>query len=299
MRQPIGGDERGHPAVADRVLNPTLVAATTVMLLLDKPARLMGGYLLGAYLTSITLGLVIVFSLSNSTATNTTENTISPAVDIGLGAIALAIAFVLYTGRAERLRQRRRERKADKPDKGPPRWQRELSKGSAKTTFVIGALLTLPGASYLAGLHQIHKLKYSTTATVLLVVGFNLGDAVAARGPPGVLPGCSRLDAAGDRESQTLGEPARPHVCRPGIHRRGGAADHQGRSRTGRVMRVRVTERHPHGAIAADARGFVLVSLLGDPCARRNVQARPSDLHVRLDQFRAHPACMASRGEQP
>lgn len=155
-------------------LNPTLVAATTVMLLLDKPARLMGGYLLGAYLASITLGLVIVFSLSNSTATNTTENTISPAVDIGLGAIALAIAFVLYTGRAERLRQRRRERKADKPDKGPPRWQRELSKGSAKTTFVIGALLTLPGASYLAGLHQIHKLKYSTTATVLLVVGFNL-----------------------------------------------------------------------------------------------------------------------------
>ncbi len=155
-------------------LNPTLVAATTLMLLLDKPARLMGGYLLGAYLASITLGLVIVFSLSNSSATNTTENTISPAVDIGLGAIALAIAFVLYTGRAERLRQRRRERKADKPDKGPPRWQRELSKGSAKTTFVIGALLTLPGASYLAGLHQIHKLKYSTTATVLLVVGFNL-----------------------------------------------------------------------------------------------------------------------------
>jgi hypothetical protein len=28
-------------------LNPTLVAATTVMLLLDRPARLMGGYLLG------------------------------------------------------------------------------------------------------------------------------------------------------------------------------------------------------------------------------------------------------------
>ena len=86
-------------------LNPTLVAATTVMLLLDKPARLMLGYLLGAYMTSITLGLVIVFSLSNSSATNTTENTISPAVDIGLGAIALAVAFVLYTGRHERLRR--------------------------------------------------------------------------------------------------------------------------------------------------------------------------------------------------
>ena len=155
-------------------LNPTLVAATTVMLLLDKPARLMSGYLLGAYVMSITLGLVIVFSLSNSSATNTTENTISPAVDIGLGAIALAVAYVLHTGRHERLKERRQARKTAKPDKGPPRWQRELSKGSPRTTFVIGALLTLPGASYLAGLAEIHKLKYSTTVTVLLVVGFNL-----------------------------------------------------------------------------------------------------------------------------
>ncbi len=155
-------------------LNPTLVGATTVMLLLPSPKRLMLGYLLGAYMTSITLGLVIVFSLSNSSASNTTENTISPAVDIGLGAIALAVAFVLYTGRQERRRERRRARDAAKPDKGLPRWQRELNKGSAKTTFVIGALLTLPGASYLAGLDDIHKLKYSTTTTVLLVIGFNL-----------------------------------------------------------------------------------------------------------------------------
>lgn len=155
-------------------LNPTLVAATTVMLLLDRPARLMGGYLLGALMTSITLGLVIVFSLTGTSTSNITENTISPAVDIGLGAIALAIAFVLYTGRVEEIREHRRERKASKPDKGPPRWQRELSKGSARTTFVVGAMLTLPGASYLAGLDQIHKLHYSTAATVLLVIGFNL-----------------------------------------------------------------------------------------------------------------------------
>jgi Sap, sulfolipid-1-addressing protein len=155
-------------------LNPTLVAATTVMLLLERPSRLMLGYLLGAYMTSITLGLVIVFSLSNSSTTNTTQNTLSPAVDIALGGLALAAAFVLYTGRDERLRDRRRARKAAKPDKGPPRWQRELSKGSARTTFVVGALLTLPGASYLAGLDEIHKLKYSTTVTVLIVIGFNL-----------------------------------------------------------------------------------------------------------------------------
>jgi hypothetical protein len=155
-------------------LNPTLLAASTVMLLLPDPSKLMLGYLLGAYITSITLGLVIVFSLSSSSATSTTKDTLSPAADIALGALALVGAWVLWTGRHERLRERRRVRKAAKPDKGPPRWQRELSKGSPRVTFVIGAALTLPGASYLAGLLNVHKLGYSTAGTVLLVIGFNL-----------------------------------------------------------------------------------------------------------------------------
>jgi Sap, sulfolipid-1-addressing protein len=155
-------------------LNPTLVAATTVMLLLDRPVRLMGGYLVGAYLTSITLGLIIVFSLSDSATANTTENTISPSVDIGLGAVFLALSFVFYTGRVERMRQRRAAKKAAKGPHEPPRWQRELSKGSPRVTFLVGAALTLPGASYLAGLSSIHRLHYSTAETVLLVLGFNL-----------------------------------------------------------------------------------------------------------------------------
>jgi hypothetical protein len=154
-------------------INPTLVAATTVMLLLPEPKKLMVGYLLGAYVTSITLGLVIVFALPNSSATKTTQHTLSPVVEIALGSIALLAALVLHTGRYERTAATRRARKEAKKA-GPPRWQRTLSKGSPRTTFVIGALLTLPGASYLAGLDHIHKLDYSTTATVLLVVAFNV-----------------------------------------------------------------------------------------------------------------------------
>ena len=155
-------------------LNPTLVACTTVMLLLDRPARLMLGYLCGALMTSITIGLIIVFSFPTSSSTTTTQHTISPAADIGLGALALALAFVFHTGRMERLRARRAARKAAKGEKPPPRWQRELSKGSPRITFLIGALLTLPGASYLAGLHAIHELHHSTAATVAIVVGFNI-----------------------------------------------------------------------------------------------------------------------------
>ena len=153
--------------------NPTLLAASTLMMLLPNPKRLMLGYLLGALLTSITLGLVIVFSFEGSDAVITIENTVSPAATMTLGGIALVAAFVLGTGRHQAVAERMRARKQAKA-KGPPRWQQALGRGSARSTFVVGALLTLPGASYLAGLSRIDKLNYSTAETVLLVVAFNL-----------------------------------------------------------------------------------------------------------------------------
>src|SRR3954453_20415488 len=146
-------------------LNPTLLTATTVMLLLPDPARLMLGYWLGAMITSITLGLVIVFALQGSRTVSSTRQTVNPAVDIALGALALLAAFVIGTGRA---------RRRPKPDKGPPRWQRTLTTGGARAAFLIGMMLTLPGASYLAGLSRLSRLDYVPAGTVLAVIGFNL-----------------------------------------------------------------------------------------------------------------------------
>jgi hypothetical protein len=154
--------------------NPTLVAASTVMMLLPNPVRLMFGYLLGALLTSITLGLVIVSALEGSGAVSTTKNTVSPAATIALGCLALVGAVVLGTGRHLGKSSDRAAREEKKKEKGPPRWQRALGKGSARVTFVVGAMLTLPGASYLAGLNRINKANYSTAETVLVVIGFNL-----------------------------------------------------------------------------------------------------------------------------
>jgi hypothetical protein len=154
-------------------LNPTLLGATTVMLLLPQPKRMLLGYLLGAYVTSISLGLAIVFSLQGSNSVRIARNTVSPAVDIALGLLALLIAWVLQTGQDQRLRARRQRRKASK-DKGPPRWQQVLGRGSVRSAFVVGALLTLPGGSYLAGMDHLAKQDLSTPATVLSVVAFNL-----------------------------------------------------------------------------------------------------------------------------
>ena len=163
-------------------LNPTLIAATTVMLLLPHPKRLMLGYLAGAFAMSIPLGLVIVFTLSGTSAIHTTQHTISPAVDIALGVIALVLATVVGSGRTERVIEHRRETKAER-DKPPPRWQRVLSKGSARTTFVVGALLTLPGASYLAGLDAMSKLDVSNDVIVLIVIAFNIVMLALLEGP--------------------------------------------------------------------------------------------------------------------
>jgi hypothetical protein len=157
-------------------LNPTLLAATTVMLLLDHPKRLLIGYLLGALMTSVTLGLIVVFTLDGSAST--AQNTLSPAMDLALGGLLLLVAFLIRPGRQPketgRLAERRRKKEESKEDKGPPLWQRKLSQGTARTTFVVGALLTLPGASYLIGLHKIADQDPSTAGAVGMVLLFNV-----------------------------------------------------------------------------------------------------------------------------
>jgi predicted membrane channel-forming protein YqfA (hemolysin III family) len=106
---------------------------------------------------------------------STTKNTASPVSDFVLAAIFFILAVVLATGRDRSVEERRQSRKAQRgKENETPKWQQQLSKGTARTTFLIGALLGLPGAAYLAGLGHIEKLDYSTAVTVLLIIGFNL-----------------------------------------------------------------------------------------------------------------------------
>jgi hypothetical protein len=155
------------------MLNPSLVAATTAMLFLPGAQSLMLGYLLGAYTTSITVGLLVAFSLQGSSFAVASRQTISPAENIVLGVILLLVAFVLSTGRDEAVRARRRSRKEAKARAHKEPWsQRMLGRGSVSIAFVVGALLSFPGVSYLAALSRIARAELGTLSTVLLVVGF-------------------------------------------------------------------------------------------------------------------------------
>jgi hypothetical protein len=154
-------------------VNPTLLTATTVLLFLPNPKRLLLGYLLGALTTGITVGLAIVYWLKSSGTVSTTQHTVSPIIDVVLGTLALVIAFVLATGRTERLTARRRARRAGRPKKTPA-WRRRLDRGSVRATYVVGLLLSFPGAAYLACLTQISKQNLSAGGVVVMVVAVNL-----------------------------------------------------------------------------------------------------------------------------
>ena len=156
--------------------NPTLIAATTLMLVLPRPERLMLGYWLGAMITGVTSGLVIVFALKNTAAEHTTRHTVSPIVQLVFAGLLVVAAVALAEGEGKRLRERydkRREKKA-KTDTKPPRWQRMLRGGNPWHTFVAGILLSFPGVSYLAALDRLIHLHYAAAVTVLIVIGFCL-----------------------------------------------------------------------------------------------------------------------------
>jgi Sap, sulfolipid-1-addressing protein len=162
-------------------INPTLLGAVTVMLLLPNPKRLMLGYLLGAYATSFAAGLLILVALHGSAAERTSKHKISPLEDLILGIFALIVAWVLQTGRDQPIRERRQRRKdaklkakqeAGKPTQSLP--LRMLGKGDPKITFVVGAVLSFPGLYYLSALDHIHKLNPGPVGATLLVLGFCL-----------------------------------------------------------------------------------------------------------------------------
>jgi len=146
--------------------NPTLLAAVTLMLFLPSPKRLLLGYLAGALLVSLTIGFVIVFVVHDSSATSAARSTVSPSIDIAFGAILLVVAYVLHGGG--------KKKKPAKKEKGPSKVEQLLGRGSARITFALGVVLTLPGISYLAALHDLQQLGYGAVGEILVIIGFNL-----------------------------------------------------------------------------------------------------------------------------
>ena len=122
-------------------------------------------FLAGAWLTSLSIGLIAVFGLEGAGLSSSTKVSVSAGVYLGLGIVAVVVG-------AHFLRTQPKQ-KEKKKDSGPSMTQRVMSKDSTWLVFVLGIFLNMPGVWYLIALKDIGLSDYSDAEKVLLLIAFN------------------------------------------------------------------------------------------------------------------------------
>ncbi len=154
-------------------LNPKLLGLDLLLIENRRPRAMFLCLLLGGMTVALTIGLLDVLTVHADAIT--AQGKASAGVDLAVGLVLLAGGGLLATGR---LHGRRR---APVPaGTGPPgkpenkdSWaQRVLAKPRLGLAMLVGALIGLPGASYIAALHNLVAGHYSTLTQVIAVVVF-------------------------------------------------------------------------------------------------------------------------------
>jgi len=162
-------------------LNPKLLALD-LLLIENRRPRAMFLWLLGGGLTvGVTIGLldVLVFHID---AINQ-QGSLSAGVDLALGLLLLAAGALTATGRLHGRRKApvpagdrqpaKQEREKEKEKEKKDGWaQRLLAQPRVGLAVLVGAVIGIPGASYLAALHHLVTGKYSTSTQVIAVFVF-------------------------------------------------------------------------------------------------------------------------------
>ena len=130
------------------------------------PKRLLTFFLAGAWLASLTIGLVAVFALEGAGLGSSARGAVNAAIYIPLGLLGVIVGAYL-------LRFPPKPKKPKKDGK-PSMTQRVLSKDSSWLVFVLGIVLNMPGVWYLIALKDIGLADWTSAEKVLALVGFNL-----------------------------------------------------------------------------------------------------------------------------
>ena len=161
----------------EAALYPTLLAAVIILLAQPQPKRMLGAYLVGGLLMSITAGCLVVFALGG--ALDSSSDTLSWGADLAAGGLMLLFAVALATRADVRFRDRRRARKGEpalepaEAEKEP--WsERILARGSVPLVFIAGVAINVPGAAYLIGLKDIAAAQLAVGPSFLLILQFNV-----------------------------------------------------------------------------------------------------------------------------
>ena len=107
------------------------------------------------------------------------QASVSAGVDLGLGLLLLAAGALLAAGRVHGRRKTPVPAGDGQPDKQEKKdgWaQRVLSEPRLGLAMLVGAVIGIPGASYLAALHNLVTGKSSTASQVIAVIIFVIID---------------------------------------------------------------------------------------------------------------------------
>ena len=158
-------------------LNPKLLALDLLLIENRRPRAMFLCLLLGGMTVALMIGLLDVLVFHADAIKH--QGTVSAGVDLALGLLLLAAGALLATGR---LHGRRKalvpagDRQPDKPEKKDGWAQRVLSEPRLGLAMLVGAVIGIPGASYLTALHDLVTGKSSTATQVIAVVIFVIID---------------------------------------------------------------------------------------------------------------------------
>ena len=162
-------------------LNPKLLALDLLLIENRRPRAMFLCLLLGGMTVALTVGLLDVLVFHADALKH--QATVGAGVDLAVGLLLLAAGALLATGRVHSRRKvpvpagggppATKEEEEEKKKKKKDGWaQRVLSEPRLGLAMLVGAVIGIPGASYLAALHDLVTGKSSTLIQVIAVVIF-------------------------------------------------------------------------------------------------------------------------------
>jgi cytochrome c oxidase assembly factor CtaG len=154
---------------------PTLIVIVVLALRVSQPVKILFWFLVGGLLTTITVGIAVVFALQGASFMNGSKPPIDPVIDIVVGLLSILGAGVLLR-KADQRRAIAEEEPADatSPTKKPPLTERAVARG-APVAFVAGIVLNIvPGTFPIVALKDIAELDASNATKVATIVVFYL-----------------------------------------------------------------------------------------------------------------------------
>ena len=154
-------------------LNPKLLALDLLLIENRRPRLMFSCLLLGGLTVATAIGLLDVLVFHADAITS--QGHVSAGVDLALGVVLVAAGALLATGRLHGRRTAPApagDGPPGKPEKKDSWAQRALSEPRFGLAMLVGAVIGIPGATYLTALHNLVTGTSSTATQVIAVLVF-------------------------------------------------------------------------------------------------------------------------------